>query len=152
MMRHRHMMLTAQQLAKAQTSSLVATACDFGMTALLFSLMPRHLAWCTFLGALTGGAVNCVINYHWTFRGNRQKYSVIIFRYSVVWAGSIFLNTWGTVYGVRLVTQCVPRGLDTLLIVKAVVAVIVAVGWNFLLQKIYVYKRRKKPIKEHESV
>jgi len=142
-MKHRLVLLTAHQFAKAQVSSLVATTCDFCITAVLFYLMPAHLAWCTFLGALSGGVTNCIINYQWTFRGSHQKRTVVLFRYTIVWAGSILLNTWGTVWGVRIATQWVPRQLDTLLLVKAVVAIIVAIGWNFILQKLYVYKRIK---------
>lgn len=134
---------TALQFAKAQASSLVATGCDFCTTALIFRAMPDHVAWSTFLGALTGGFVNCMINYHWTFRGSRQKRSVVLLRYTEVWTGSILLNTWGTVWGVRIATQWVPEGLDVLLTVKAVVAVAVAICWNFILQKHYVYRKRK---------
>lgn len=131
---------TVRQFCKAQASSLLATAVDFGVTALLIRWSGIYYVWATFLGSVSGGATNCMVNYRWTFRGNGRGKTSVALRYMLVWAGSILLNTWGTAYGVSLVAGWHPEGLDAVLTVKAVVALLVGVLWNFLMQKHYVYK------------
>ena len=56
-------------------------------------------------------------------------------RYFLVWTGSILLNTLGTF----LLTEL--SGVY-FIIVKAVVAVAVAVLWNYQMQRIFVFKKR----------
>lgn len=50
---------------KAQASSLLATAVDFGVTVLLANLFGIYYVYATFIGALSGGCVNCAVNYKW---------------------------------------------------------------------------------------
>ncbi len=130
------------EFCKAQVSSVIATMTDFGITALLFQFFGIYYVCSTFVGSVTGGIVNCVINHKWTFKGNNSSTRSVAFRYLIVWLGSIVLNTVGTAAGVRLVSQLETAGLDTLMIVKAVVAVVVAVFWNFLMQKFFVYSKQ----------
>ncbi len=132
------------EFCKAQVSSGISTFVDFVLTALLFQFFGVYYVFSTFAGSVAGGIVNCVINHKWTFRGNNRDARNVAVRYLIVWAGSIALNTFGTAVGVRLVSEWETAGLDTLMIVKAVVAVIVAVFWNFLMQKYYVYRKREK--------
>ncbi len=143
---------TVCEFGKAQVSSFVATLVDFAVTSLLFQIFGLYYVYSTFVGALAGGLTNCVVNHKWTFRGNNRSKRSVAFRYLFVWCGSIALNTWGTAAGVRLVSEWESAGLDTLLIVKAVVAVIVAVFWNFLMQKYYVYRKGKRKSEEFVSV
>ncbi len=146
MNRHRTLH-TARQFGKAQISSVAATCCDFLTTALVYHYLPhQHVAWSTFIGSVVGGIVNCTINFHWTFPGSRQPGHTIMLRYALVWSGSILLNTWGTVLGVRLATHWFPQRLWSVMMVKAVVAVAVAMLWNFSMQKYFVFRRRKKKL------
>lgn len=131
---------TTVQFCKAQASSLLATAVDFGVTALLISWLETYYVWATFLGAFSGGVTNCLVNYQWTFRGSGRGKTSVALRYTLVWVGSLLLNTWGTAYGVSIVAGWHPEGLDVVLVVKAVVALLVGVLWNFLMQKHYVYR------------
>lgn len=132
------------EFSKAQVSSVVATACDFCTTAVIFNAT-RHVVLGTASGAIVGGIVNCIINYCWTFYGsNRSRFSVFR-RYLIVWLGSILLNTYGTEWGVKLVQHLWLAGNQSLALVmctKAAVAIMVAIFWNFLLQKYFVYKRK----------
>ncbi|MCM1079551.1 MAG: GtrA family protein [Bacteroidales bacterium] len=132
-----------KEFSKAQVSSLLSTFCDFISTAGLFSLT-RHVVASTAFGAFVGGAVNCAVNYYWTFRGTCRTKKGVVCRYVVVWLGSMALNTAGTEWGVRLVRYSglwTDQDLGLVMMVKAVVAVIVAVAWNFTIQKYYVYKK-----------
>lgn len=135
------------EFGKAQISSLISTACDFLMTAFVFRLL-HHVVASTAAGAVTGGIVNCIINYRWTFSGTSRSKQAVMWRYVLVWIGSVLLNTGGTEYGVKGVQLLgdalqvdLSQSLSIVLIVKAIVAVLVALLWNFLMQKYYVYRK-----------
>lgn len=137
----------ALEFGKAQISSIVSTMADFIMTAMVFSIT-KHVVFSTATGAVTGGITNCIINYNWTFSGTTRSKKSIAFRYTLVWIGSVILNTAGTEWGVRAVqalTHNIDRetGLTLVLLVKAFIAILVAVFWNYLMQKYYVYKKAK---------
>lgn len=100
------------------------------------------------MGAITGGFVNCLINYKWTFKGTKRNMRGVIWRYILVWAGSVFFNTTGTEYGVKSAQFFggmwgidLGQPLSLVLTVKAIVAVLVALFWNFTMQKYYVYRK-----------
>lgn len=136
---------------KAQFSAIIATACDFLLTAFLYQVLGMSLAISILLGALTGGVVNCVINYRWTFKAagdqsGQEKLSKggVAFRYTLVWAGSIILNTLGNVLVVSILEACgggERASLQLVMIVKAVIAILVAIFWNYTMQKRYVFKK-----------
>ena len=134
---------TFVEFCKAQISSLVATSIDFAVTAFLFQVCEVYYVCSTFLGAVSGGIVNCIINYKWTFYGCRQSKVAVMLRYSLVWIGSILLNTWGTAVGARVLSGNTLVELDSVILAKVIVAVLVAVVWNFMMQKYFVYRKRK---------
>lgn len=137
----------ALEFGKAQISSMISTFADFVMTATIFSIA-AHVVLSTAAGAVTGGVVNCIINYRWTFNGTTRSKRSVALRYALVWIGSIILNTAGTEWGVKAVNALCGNGaghtqtqLTLVLAVKAATAVLVAVFWNFLMQKHYVYRK-----------
>lgn len=137
----------ALEFGKAQISSMISTFADFVMTATIFSIA-AHVVLSTAAGAVTGGVVNCIINYRWTFNGTTRSKRSVALRYALVWIGSIILNTAGTEWGVKAVNALCGNGaghtqtqLTLVLTVKAATAVLVAVFWNFLMQKHYVYRK-----------
>lgn len=136
-----------KEFGKAQVSSIVSTACDFTVTAVVFKIV-EHVVLSTASGAVAGGMVNCIINYLWTFKGSQRSKTGVAMRFFMVWMGSVLLNTFGTEYGVKAVTHVSAmmgngcgQSLPIVLAVKATVAIAVAVFWNFTLQKFYVYKK-----------
>ena len=126
---------------------MISTFADFVMTATIFSIA-AHVVLSTAAGAVTGGVVNCIINYRWTFNGTTRSKRSVALRYALVWIGSVILNTAGTEWGVKAVNALCGNGaghtqtqLTLVLTVKAATAVLVAVFWNFLMQKHYVYRK-----------
>lgn len=122
--------------AKAQCSASVATAADFALTIVLAKLCRVWYADATLIGAIFGGMVNCSINYRWVFHAIGMKKKYVALRYIIVWTGSIVLNTLGT-YKLTEAT-----GID-FVISKAVVAVAVAVLWNYQMQRVFVFHANK---------
>jgi putative flippase GtrA len=129
-----------REFCKAQISSFGATFADFVVTAVLFDLFGLYYVLSTFIGSVVGGGFNCIVNYKWTFCSNGVSKKSVAVRYSIVWIGSILLNTVGTAMGVNWFLDKSDESLTLVIGIKAVVAILVAIFWNFLMQKHFVYK------------
>lgn len=133
---------TITQFAEAQTSSLISTAVDFALTGILVEFTGLWYVYATLLGAISGGAANCTINYCWTFSGSEQRKRTIFIRYIMVWVGSLILNTSGTALVANIISHDgTEKGFSTVMEAKTLVAILVAIFWNFMMQKKFVYKR-----------
>lgn len=132
---------TIRQFLEAQTSSLLSTLSDFALTATLVEFTGLWYVYATTFGSILGGCVNAVINYEWAFRGTSQRKRTIFYRYVMVWFGSLALNTGGTTLVANIISHDgTEKGFDTVMVSKTIVAILVAVFWNFLMQKKFVYK------------
>lgn len=81
---------------KASVASQIASWVDMGMGIILSQLCGLDVKLSTALGAVTGGIINCSINYKWTFRANSCSVPAVVVKYAMVWLGSLLLNTYGT--------------------------------------------------------
>lgn len=118
---------------KAETSAAVASVVDFALTILLVKAVGIWYALASFFGALVGGLINCCVNYRWVFDKQEQGKPFIALKYLLVWGVSILLNTVGTWFFTEL------SGLY-FIIIKAAVAVAVAVFWNYQMQRTFVFR------------
>lgn len=118
---------------KAQGSALVGTGVDFLMTILLAECLAIHYLYATMIGAFCGGLTNCIINYKYVFEDAHQKKRHVALKYFLVWVGSILLNSYGTFFVTELSHL-------NFLYPKVLVSVVVAVAWNYQLQRYYVYR------------
>lgn len=126
---------TVVTFSKAQCSAWIASAVDFSITVLLAHACGLWYAYATFIGAVSGGMTNCAINYKWVFHAFGMKKKYVAVRYAIVWCGSILLNTFGT----YLLTEF---SRQNFLLSKILVAVLVAVFWNYQLQSNFVFTTR----------
>lgn len=69
------------------------------------------------------------------------------YKYTLVWAGSVFLNTYGTYYltewiaGISWVRDTLSLySKDLFIVPKIVVSILVALFWNYYLQRVFVYR------------
>ncbi len=123
------------RFTKAQASAIIATAMDFIVSLFLYEVCGLNYVLSTFIGAITGGIVNCVVNYRWVFGSDGQQKRYVALKYLIVWTGSILLNTAGT----YLLTELT----GTFFIWSKVVAsVAVAFLWNYQMQRLFVYRNR----------
>lgn len=118
---------------KAETSAIVASAVDFSLSFFLVQAVGTWYALASFFGALAGGIINCYVNYQWVFDKQEQRKPYIVLKYFVVWSISILLNTSGTWFFTEL------SGVN-FIIIKAIVAIIVAILWNYQMQRIFVFR------------
>lgn len=130
------------QFLEAQTSSLLSTIVDFALTAILVKFAGIWYVIANIIGAFSGGIINCIINYNWAFKGTEQRKRTITYRYILVWFGSIFFNTAGTSLLANIMSHDgTPKAFGTVMESKTIVAILVAIFWNFMMQKKFVYKK-----------
>ncbi|HEV3326844.1 MAG TPA: GtrA family protein [Puia sp.] len=125
---------------KAQLTSLLATGVDFLVTLLLLrwaGLPPAAASGrVTFYGAtgtLCGGFTHFMISRNWVFNAQEKKWTAQLNRYILVWIGNLALNA----SGLYLLNRY--AGLDPMP-AKIITATMVAVFYNYTLQKKFVFK------------
>lgn len=118
---------------KAQMIALLATGVDFGITWLLVALAGAPPVAGGATGTLCGGVTHFMISRNWVFNAQERKWTGQLNRYVLVWIGNLVLN----VSGLWLLTHY--TGLNYL-IAKIITAVLVAVLYNYQLQKKFVFK------------
>ena len=126
---------------KAQIASILATAVDFAVTFLLLQICGaigiRGMVFAGVasgaMGTICGGVTHFLISRSWVFNAQEGKWAAQVNRYVVVWTGNLLLN----VSGLWLMMHY--AGLRPML-AKAIVAVTVAVCYNYVLQKRFVFK------------
>lgn len=118
---------------RAQQSALLASAVDFLLT-LFLSWTGLYYVYATVAGALVGGVVNCIVNYHAVFNAS-SRWPVVAGRYLGVWTGSLLLNVAATLVLTELVT-----GETWFLAPKFIASVAVALLWNYPLHRYFVFR------------
>lgn len=130
-------------------ASQAASWVDLGTGFVLFSFA-HFLPWVsTAIGAVAGGIINCIINYKFTFHAQDCPWKAVMVKYALVWLGSILLNSWGTQFVYYLLEHW--TWLETIgfrpdgyyAAARLVVSLIVSWAWNFVLQRNFVYRKRK---------
>lgn len=133
---------------RAQFTSQISSATDFLSTSAFAFLLNMYYPIATFLGCVLGGIVNFTFNYRWSFKATGVKKRHVILKFFMVWSVSLFLNTSGTV----ALTEWIKRytnlshffGLvddDIFILVKAFVSLLVGFGWNYTMNKYFVYRK-----------
>ncbi|MBD5369765.1 MAG: GtrA family protein [Bacteroides sp.] len=131
---------------RSAVSSQTSGWTDFAVSFVFFAWV--HLsAWvATAIGALAGGIVNCVINYRFTFHADGVDWKAVVVKYVMVWIGSLLLNSFGTELLFWLIQDW--DWLETIgfkhdgyfAAARLFVALIVSWGWNFIMQRYFVYR------------
>jgi putative flippase GtrA len=118
---------------KAQIASLLATGIDFVVTILLVRAVGWPHLGSSIVGTLCGGVTHFLVSRIWVFRAQEQRWSRQLHRYLLVWTGNLLLNM--SLF--FLLTHYI--GINYVL-AKIVVAVGIAVFYNYTLQKRFVFK------------
>ncbi len=118
---------------KANSASLASSYCDYLVAILLkeFMLVPAFFA--SIIGTMVGGFINFFINRKWVFRSNNTSIYFQSKRYFVIWSGNLILNAVGLYLLINV------AGLYYLT-AKVITSVLVAILYNYPLQKKYVFK------------
>jgi putative flippase GtrA len=118
---------------KAQLASILATGIDFLVSILLFRIAGAPYMLASALGTITGGICHFLISRNWVFQSREKKWTIQVFRYLMVWVGNLLLN----LSVLFLLTRYLHMNF---LLAKIVVAIGIAVFYNYVLQKRFVFK------------
>ncbi len=131
---------------KASVASQIASWVDMGLGILLKLLFNVDIKLATAIGAITGGIINCSINYKWTFKANSSSVPAVVIKYILVWTGSLLLNMYGTAMldnafanSQTLADWGIKAGVYTT-VARVGTSLLVSIFWNFMLQRYFVYR------------
>lgn len=87
-------------------------------------------------GTITGGVVNFTIGRYWVFGAKNDDIRLQAKRYMFIWIGNFVLNTTGVFILAKIFNIHYAAS-------KIIVSLIVAFGYNYPLQKYFVFKKRQ---------
>jgi putative flippase GtrA len=121
------------RFAKAQFASFVASFVDYCITIFCVELLGFWYLAGSSTGTILGGITNFFIGRNWVFKGGERERNIQLFRYFLVWMGYLILTT----LGVYLLTHF---SNFNYLVSKLSVSLFLAVGYNYPLQKRFVFR------------
>ena len=119
--------------------SLFTSALDFLTLVLLVEKLGVSYVWATWIGTIVGSLSNFTINKLWAFEAGRQELGPQFLRFLLVQTGSSTLQT----LGVWLFTRFVGLPYEAS---KVIVAVLVYLGWNFPLNRLFVFRKAHRKV------
>lgn len=118
---------------KAQAASLAATGFDFLTTIVLVNVFGWWYLAASVTGTIAGGLLNFMMGRLWAFNAADGRIEWQFIKYVLVWTGNLLLNA----AGVFIITQYI--GLSYV-ISKIITSVVVGIGYNYVLQKKFVFR------------
>lgn len=123
-----------KEFFKAQLSAFIGGLFDFGIYTLCFTVFGISAAFSNVVSGSLGAVVNFSINRYWSFNSADQPIGDQLWKFVIVVIGSITLKS----SGIYLLVEVMDLNF---LISKGIVEIIVSLGFNFVLQKFWVFKR-----------
>ncbi|HTN38534.1 MAG TPA: GtrA family protein [Arachidicoccus sp.] len=122
------------QFLKSELSSLSSTIVDLSVFTICSVVLHQNIIISTSAGVITGGVINFLMNRNFAFKSFEHKKSHQVFRFFLVWTGSLLLNTFGTYLFVEklFINKFVSR---------LTVGLIVRFCYNFPLLKYFVFRK-----------
>lgn len=123
--------------AKAQLSAFTGGIVDYLAMIFCTEILGIHYTISIAIGGLIGAVVNFSVNRYWTFDENKTSQAPIsrqLAKFIFVVLGSICLKSGGT----YLMTTTLRLDYK---ISRVIVDILVSLGFNYLLQKYWVFKK-----------
>ena len=118
---------------KVNTAAIIATIIDFGFTFFLKQIVQIDAVLASIFGTILGGIINFIIGRTWVFNTPEVPFIQQGKRYFITWIGNLLLNASGVYILIKII------GVQYLF-AKMATAITVAIGYNYPLQKKYVFK------------
>ena len=119
---------------KANFAAIIASFCDFGITVFLKQVFQIDAVLASILGTIIGGLSNFLIGRIWVFRSIQTPFFHQGKKYLLTWFGNLVLNSIGVYVLIKMM------GVHYLF-AKIATAITVALGYNYPIQKKYVFKK-----------
>ena len=118
---------------KANIASLTASFCDYLFTLILKEFLLFDPLQASITGTVIGGIINFNISRRWVFEYGESLVFHQGKKYLITWVGNLIINTAGVYLLIRF------AGLFYMA-AKLITSFAVAVGYNYPMQKKYVFK------------
>lgn len=123
-----------KEFLKAQLSAFVGGLVDFGIYSFCYKVLLISAPFSNVVSGSLGAVVNFTINRYWSFNNTTVPLANQLWKFIIVVAGSIFLKSTGIHFLVDVWSF-------HFLLSKGIVELIVSLGFNFTLQKYWVFKK-----------
>ena len=122
-----------KEFLRSQVAAFISTCIDYLTVIMLTELAGLWYIYSNVIGALLGAITNFSLGRHWTFKAQEGAIGNQAFKYALVSIGSVSLNTLG-LYALK------EWGNVNYIMAKVVVGLFIAVCFNYVLQKHFVFK------------
>jgi len=123
-----------KEFSKASIAAFLGTVVDYLTFFGLTKLFGLWYIYAQIVGAFFGAITNFLLGRYWAFQAKEDNIKHQAIRYALVSTGSLILNTTG----LYLLAEYTPLNPD---ISKVVIGIIVAVTYNYLMQKYFVFRK-----------
>lgn len=118
---------------KTNIASVFASFLDYLLTITLVQVFYADKVWAGIAGTVFGGIINFSLNRHWVFKTVRTNLNLQRKRYFITWSGNLIFNAAGLYCLINLINV-------QYMVAKIITSLIVALFYNYPLQKRYVFK------------
>ncbi len=119
---------------KANLSSIISSLFDYLVHIILVSYFNVDVVIASATGTVCGGVTNFIIGRYWVFESNAENIQQQAKKYAFIWIGNLVLNTVGVYFFAKILHVHYA-------VSKIIVSLIVAFGYNYPLQKNFVFKK-----------
>lgn len=123
-----------KEFLKAQLSAFVGGMTDLGIYSFCYKILSISAPVSNALSGSLGAVVNFVINRYWSFGNTKTSVGSQLWKFVIVVIGSITLKSIGIYYFVDLWKW-------HFILSKLIVEIVVSLGFNYTLQKYWVFKK-----------
>ena len=119
---------------KAQLSAFIGGLSDFGIYTFCYTVLKFTAPFSNVISGSLGAIVNFTINRYWSFDNTETSLGSQLWKFVLVVIGSITLKSLG-------IHLLVDIWHVHFLLSKAIVEIIVSLGFNYTLQRFWVFKK-----------
>ena len=123
-----------KEFLKAQLSAFVGGMSDLAIYSFCYKIVALSAPFSNVISGSLGAVVNFVINRYWSFDNTQTSIGSQLWKFIIVVVGSITLKSIGIHYFVDVFKW-------HFLLSKLLVEIVVSLGFNFTLQKFWVFKK-----------
>ncbi|MVZ67168.1 GtrA family protein [Sphingobacterium sp. DK4209] len=123
-----------REFLKVQLSAFVGGLSDFGIYTFCYTVLKYSAPFSNVISGSLGAVVNFTINRYWSFNSTAQSLGSQLWKFIIVVLGSIGLKSLGIHVFVDIMHW-------HFLLSKLIVEIVVSLGFNFTLQKYWVFKK-----------
>ncbi len=124
-----------KEFVRSQVAAFLGTAVDYLITLGLTEIAGLWYIYSNIVGATLGAVTNFLLGRYWAFMAEEGRITSQVIRYGMVSGGSLALNT----LGLYLLTEF---GSLNYILSKIIVGVSIAVTYNYLMQKFFVFRKK----------